>query len=75
VVAENNARPWPRGVGHGGVSGEARVRCDDEVLDHTNGAAVGRGQDICGSCNTLCYGSPNPCLITIISGLVMYCMS
>jgi hypothetical protein len=27
-----------------------------------------------GVCNTACYGSPNPSLITVISGLVMHYM-
>jgi hypothetical protein len=50
VVADNSARPRSRGVGRGAdeVSDEARVRCDGEVLDPTNGAATGQGWDMCG---------------------------
>jgi hypothetical protein len=48
VVADNNARPRSGGAGHGGVSGEAHVRCDGEELDRMNGAAAGQARDICG---------------------------
>jgi hypothetical protein len=40
VVADNIARPRAGGAGHGGVSGEAHTRCDDEVLDRRGGVGT-----------------------------------
>jgi hypothetical protein len=40
VVADNITRPRAGGAGHGGVSGEAHTRCDDEVLDRRGGVGT-----------------------------------
>jgi hypothetical protein len=41
-----------------------------EVVTHQ--VVSGRYRHVADRCNTLCYGSPNLSLITIISGLVMH---